>query len=122
MIQLEIFFKNHLDTNDVSDDNMNRFGQDSLQRLTANNPGGIYTTLITATSAAYNNFFNAINTEAHNQSLQESATVNVDNYQKEFIDLVAMKEGIIRGTLGQAISTLTRNFFRAEWKNTTKIL
>lgn len=110
MIQFEILFKNHLDNKNVSDDSMNRFAQDSIQRLTANNTGGIYTPLLAPSNLAYTNFFNAINTQAHSQSVQEGSTVSVDQYKQEFIDLVAMKEGIIRGTWGKD-SAIYQEFF-----------
>jgi hypothetical protein len=101
MIDFSVFFKNHLSTGKVSDDNMNRFSQDSLQRLIANNPVGIYTPLIDATTPAYNNYFKALNTEAHSASVKEGATVSVDQLKQEFINLVSMKEGIIKGTWGK---------------------
>jgi hypothetical protein len=101
MIDFAVLFKNHLDTNKVSDDNMNRFGQDSLARLVANNPGGIYSALISATTTAYNNYATALATEAHSASVKEGSTITVDQLKKQFIDLVAMKEGIIRGTFGK---------------------
>jgi len=101
MIDFVVFFKNHLDTEKVSDDNINRFGQDCLGRLVSNNPGGIYTPLITATTTAYNNYATAMGTENYNSNVKEGSTLLVDQLKKQFIDLVAMKEGIIRGTFGK---------------------
>lgn len=52
MINLQIFFKNHFDTQFISDDNMRKFADNHLQRLVVNNPGGIYTPIITDTGIA----------------------------------------------------------------------
>ncbi len=101
MIQFEIFFKNHFDTDKVSDDNMNRFAQMHIQQLTANNPEGLYTAMLDETQAAYDKYFSAMGTEAHSQSVKEGSTILVDQYMEEFIDLVSMKEGIIKGTWGK---------------------
>jgi hypothetical protein len=50
MINLETFFKNHFDTKEISDNNLKLFAEDHLQRITANNPGGIYSSGITAST------------------------------------------------------------------------
>lgn len=101
MIDFAVIFKNHLDTEKVSDDSMNRFGQDCLGRLVGNNPAGLYTPLIAPTTAAYNNYATAMGTENYNSNVKEGSTILVDQLKKQFIDLVAMKEGIIRGTFGK---------------------
>lgn len=110
MIDFAVYFKNHLDTEKVSDDSMNRFGQDCLSRLVSNNPGGIYTPLITATTAAYNNYATAMSSENYNSNVKEGSTLLVDQLKKQFIDLVAMKEGIIRGTFGKDAAQYQRFF------------
>jgi hypothetical protein len=101
MIDFVNFFKNHLDTDRVSDDNLGKFGFVNLYRMTGNNPNGIYTPLITATTTAVNNFKGSVQAEDQSATLKEGATVNVDKYQQEFIDLVSLKEGIISGTWGK---------------------
>jgi hypothetical protein len=110
MIDFSIYFKNHLDTDRVSDDNMNRFGQDALQRLIANNPGGLYTALVGPTTTAYNNYAQALGTQSLSESTKEGATVDVDQLKKAFIDLVAMKEGTIRGIWGKDSGTYQKFF------------
>jgi hypothetical protein len=101
MIDFNSFFKNHFDTKNVSNDNLIKFGDANLYRMIANNPGDIYTPLITATTAAVNNFKGAVQAEDQSKSLKEGATVNVDKYQQQYIDLVSLKEGIISGTWGK---------------------
>jgi hypothetical protein len=110
MIDFSIYCKNHLDTEKVSDDSMNRFGQDCLGRLIGNNPAGIYTPLIAPTTTAYNNYAGAIANETINTTIKEESTVTVDTLKKQFIDLVAMKEGIIRGTFGKDAAQYQRFF------------
>lgn len=101
MVNLEIFAKNHFDTDKISFETMNLFSYDHLHRMVANNKGDIYTPLIDATRLAYNSFNEAINTEAYSKNEKESATVSVRTFHKEFVELVAMKEGIIKGTWGK---------------------
>jgi hypothetical protein len=102
MIKLETFFRNHFDSDIISDDRMDLFAQDHIARLKANNPGDIYSTLVTSTEKAYNDYYTAKTSESFTNAQKEAATVDVDRYAKEFNGLVSMKEGIIRGTWGKA--------------------
>ena len=104
MINLEVFFSNHFNTERISDDKMDLFAQDHIARLKANNPGNIYDPVITNTESAYNGYFSSKTKESVSAAQKEAATVNVEKYAKEFIDLASMKEGIIRGTWGKESS------------------
>jgi hypothetical protein len=104
MINLEVFFSNHFNTERISDDKMDLFAQDHIARLKANNPGNIYDPVITNTESAYNGYFSSKTKESVSAAQKEAATVNVEKYAKEFIELVSMKEGIIRGTWGKESS------------------
>ncbi|MBI9038513.1 MAG: hypothetical protein JEY97_10300 [Bacteroidales bacterium] len=101
MINIETFFRNHFNTKEISDDRMDLFTQDHIARLKANNPENIYDVVITKTEGAHNGYFSAKTTESVSAAQKEAATVNVEKYAKEFIDMVSMKEGIIRGTWGK---------------------
>ena len=52
MIRLNRFLSNPFDDPEISLDELLAFSTDHLQRLIANNPGGIYTARITATTNA----------------------------------------------------------------------
>lgn len=110
MIDLEIFAKNHFDTKRISNEAMNQFSTDHLHRMVANNPGEIYTPLIEATRLAYNYYFEAINIEAFSKNQKEGATVSVRMFHKEFVELVMMKEGIVKGTWGKGSAVYERFF------------
>ena len=100
MINLEVFFYNHFDTERISDDKLDLFTQDHLERLRANNPSNVYDVMIAATQKAYTDYYSAKTTESFELAQKEASTINVDTYAKEFQKLVSMKEGIIRGTWG----------------------
>jgi len=102
MINLETFFINHFDSDRISDNNMDLFTQDHIERIKANNPANIYDEIITATEKAYNDYYAAKTSESFLLAQKEAATVNVEKYATEFIRLVSMKEGIVRGTWGIA--------------------
>ncbi len=104
MINLETFFRNHFDTQFISDDKMDLFAQDHIAHLKANNPENIYDPVITNTETAYNGYFSSKTNESISAAQKEAATVNVEKYAKEFVDMVSMKEGIIRGTWGKESS------------------
>jgi len=101
MINLKLFFRNHLDTKYVSDDHMKEFTEVHLLRLTANNPGSIYSPLITDTTTVYTAYFGAISNEDLKFSLQQGLTITMQNTMKDFIKMVQKKQGIIQGTWGK---------------------
>ncbi len=101
MINLEVFFKNHFDNKNISDNNLRLFAEVHLQRIAANNPGGIYTTRITATTTAYTNYFGAISSEDVKEAVQQGLTITMNNAMTGFVDKVQQKEGIVRGTWGK---------------------
>ncbi len=100
MRNLEIFFENHFDTKEISDDNMDIFTQDHIERLKTNNPDNKYDTLVADTEKKYGDYYGAKTSESTIEAQREAATVDVENHAKGFLGLVSMKEGIIRGTWG----------------------
>ena len=57
MIDLSIFFKNHFDSPFISDSKLLKFAQIHLKRLSVNNPGNIYDTIITEMTQVYNDYY-----------------------------------------------------------------
>ena len=57
MIDLSIFFKNHFDSPFISDSKFLKFAQIHLKRLSVNNPGNIYDTIITEMTQVYNDYY-----------------------------------------------------------------
>jgi len=110
MINLEVFFKNHFDTTFISDDNLRKFADIHLQRLTTNNPGGIYTALITDTGTVYTAYFGAIGDEAVRTAVKEGMTVELNTAIENFKHDVSQKEGIVRGIYGVDTGTYQEFF------------
>jgi len=101
MINIETFFRNHLDTPKISDFNMRKFAEINLQRMMANNPGGIYTQLVTDTTTAYNDYYGAISDDDTKTAIKDGATVGMNDAMGAFKDSASQKEGIVRGTYGK---------------------
>lgn len=101
MINMETFFKNHFNTNRISDDNMRKFTEIHLQRLAAKNGGGEFTTMITDTTTAYTNYFGSMTDEDTKFALQQGLTIAVENAVENFKKAVSQKEGLVRGNFGK---------------------
>ncbi len=100
MINITVFFKNHLDTPHIGDDKLRKFTENHLQRMTANNPGGIYATLITDTAVVYTNYFGSMTDELTNSNIKEGKTVTVNLAVAAFKKEVSREEGLIRSKWG----------------------
>jgi len=100
MMNLKTFFKNIFNTKEISDDNIRKFAQTHVSRLTAANTGGIYTPQLTAVQALYTAFANAINAEDVALANQQGSTITADDYFYEFKTAISQKEGIVRGIFG----------------------
>lgn len=110
MINLTTLFKNHFGAKSISDDKLKVFSEDHLQRLTANNDGGVFTTLITETTTVHNQYFGQISSEATNRALQKSQTKVVDDIMASFKDEVSRREGLIKSLFGKNSSTYIEFF------------
>ncbi|MBI9035320.1 MAG: hypothetical protein JEZ03_12695 [Bacteroidales bacterium] len=110
MINLQNFFKIHFKDPKINYDNLKKFAQDHIQRLSANNIDHKYDEMIRETQAAYKEFSKALGNEDTSFSLQQARTMLVDKYIKEFKQMISQKEGIVRGTWGKN-SPEYREFF-----------
>ena len=71
MVRLENYFKILFMLAEFSEASLVSFFEDHLQRLTANNPGGKYTPLITALTALLSAYKASIDQRNLNQALQD---------------------------------------------------
>lgn len=101
MRNLRTYFKVIFDSPKISDDNLRKFAETNLQRLSAGNPGGVFTALITATTAAYQAYFGAIVDEATRAALQKGMTLRKDEALDVFLEAVRRQEGRIRAEFGE---------------------
>ena len=101
MMDLKRLFKNHFDTKEISDDNLRKFAEVHLQRLSANNGTAQFTTMITATTTAYTNYFGAITNEDTKFAIQQGLTVTMNNIVENFKNFASKKEGLVFGNYGK---------------------
>jgi hypothetical protein len=96
MINFIVFFKVHFDNKNISDDKLKRYTQSHIERLNANNTGGKYTPMITATTTAYDGYYGAMSAEATNEGIKQAATMTVDTIMADFKAEVSSMEGVIK--------------------------
>ena len=101
MTQLERFFENPFDTREISDDNLKKFSEDSLRRMSAAlddgaDPEGI----LAATAAAHNDYFGALTDEDTKTAVRKALTISMNSVLVEFQRTVSRREGTIRGEFG----------------------
>lgn len=96
MIDFDILFKNHLAGRLISDNNIRKFAEVHLERLSSNNGGGEFTQLIADTQNAYNGYFGSMVDEDKNYAIQQGLTISVQKVMKEFKQFVSRSEGLIR--------------------------
>lgn len=101
MLDLKKLFKNHFDTKEISDDNLKKFADVHLQRLSANNTTAQFTTMITETTNAYTAYFGSITNEDTKFAIQQGLTITMNNIVENFKNFVSKKEGTIRGEFGE---------------------
>jgi hypothetical protein len=122
MLQFENIFKNHFDTDRISDDNLKKFTEKHIQQLTANNGGGTFTVTITDTSNVYVTYFGKLSSEDTAFAIQQGLTITADTIMSNFQKAVSQKEGTIRGLYGKD-SAEYQEFFPlglTEYSNATK--
>ena len=101
MLDLRNFFKNHFNSSQISDDNLRKFSEDHLQRLTANNIGNQYASLLTDTQVLYDDFNTLLKKEDQTFSQQQGKTLTTDNVISDFVQMVSRKEGAVRSEFGK---------------------
>lgn len=74
MIELIRYFRILFLTPKLSRERLKAFCEDHIVRLTNNNPGGIFTTILTNVTAAYNAFFGDLSSFQLNEAVQEAKT------------------------------------------------
>ena len=104
------FFGNFIANLYVSDNKLQAFSLDHIQRITVNNSTGVFADILNNTVKCYEDFFGKIADEDVSFAVQQSLTLSADNLLKEFKMNVSQKEGIIRGIFG-AKSSVYQEFF-----------
>ncbi|HLG34873.1 MAG TPA: carboxypeptidase-like regulatory domain-containing protein [Bacteroidia bacterium] len=110
MLNLFSIFQNFFNTKEISDDNLKKFSQDHIQRITVNNGSGLFTIILNEMVAAYTAYFGNITEEDLAFAVQQSLTMSTDNLLQTFKDTVSRKEGIIKDTYGKGSPTYQEFF------------
>ena len=100
MIDLSTFFKNHFDSPFISDLKLLKFAQIHLKRLSVNNPGNIYDTIISEMTLAYNDYYSTLTAKDTKTAFKEGKTVGKNQAVTAFKKFVSRYEGFIRAEWG----------------------
>ena len=98
MLNPEKLIEDLFDTPKLADYNLRGFTEDMLQRLSlpVNNPGGIYSQLITDTSAKYTAFFGLMTDAATKKAVSEGLTVTMNTTKGLMLAYMSDLEGLVR--------------------------
>lgn len=111
MINLKTLFKNHFNTKEISDANMQKYAEIHLELLSSNNGGGEFTQMIADTTTAYTGYFGTIVNEDTKFAIQQGLTIAMNNAMKAFQDWVSKKAvHMVKGAFGEA-SPAYQEFF-----------
>ncbi len=75
MIELMKYFRILFLSSKISRERLKDFTESHILNLTAHNPGGIFTAILTAVTTAYNNYYGDLSSEAVNLAVQEGKTI-----------------------------------------------
>lgn len=82
----------------ISRERFKAFCEDHIQRLTTNNPGGIFTGELTAVTNLYNIYFGDLASESLNQALQEGKTIAMTESREELENFISDGEKLVAYT------------------------
>lgn len=80
---------------------LKQFAETHINRLTANNPGGIYSTILANITTAYNLFFGDEASEALLLSVQKGLTLGMNTSRLALLHFIQQKEGAIKSKYGK---------------------
>lgn len=98
-------FANFFNDKEISDEELKDFSQDGIARITANNGGGLFTTILNDTVNAHTAYFGAITDKDVKFAVQQSLTMSKDNIVRTFKQTVSEKEGIIKGSFEGGVNS-----------------
>jgi hypothetical protein len=102
MIELARYFKILFLSVRISRDRLRLFTEAHIQALTNNNPGGIFTAILTAVTNAYNAFFGDLASRSLNEAVKQAKTeardISRENLQKNISENEALIKYTYRNT------------------------
>lgn len=109
MINLENVFKNIFHDARVGDDKLKKFAEDHLGRLSTTSDPQL-STILTDTTAAFEDYFGEITNEALHATIKKSYTKTTDDSIVAFLELLKRQEGLIRSIYGDKSATYMEFF------------
>jgi hypothetical protein len=110
MIDLHKFLINPFDDPGISMDELLSFTTDHLQKMTANNPGGLYTARLTATSTALTGVGNAFTDDQTKLGLRKARKQAKDAFRKTLPENISKIYGTVTGKFGQSGPEVAEGF------------
>lgn len=98
MIELAKYFRILFLSTRISRDRLKAFCEDHIQRIIANNPGGIFTVILNDVTAAYNAYFGDLSSEAVNIAVQEGKTIAMNASRDALQKNISDNEALIKYT------------------------
>lgn len=98
MIELVKYFRILFMSVNISRERLKDFTESHIARLTANNPGGIFTTILANTVTAYNNYFGDLSSESLNLAVQEGKTIAMNQSRIELEKKLSDNEKLVAYT------------------------
>lgn len=98
MIELLKYFRILFMSPQISRERLKDFTESHIARLTANNPGGIFTTILTNITNAYNSYFGDLSSESVNLAVQEGKTIAMESSKTALLKNISENEGLISYT------------------------
>lgn len=98
MIELLKYFRILFLSSKISRERLKDFTENHILNLTAHNPGGIFTAILTAVTTAYNNYYGDMSSEAVNLAVQEGTTVAMNESRKALENQLSDNEKLVAYT------------------------
>ncbi len=107
MFNLEKLVEDFFDDKNLSDTNLQAFTDDALLRLSIpdNNPGGIYSQLITDTLTKYSAFFGKMTNLASKKAISEGLTITMEATKKDVIDYLSDLQNLVKFKFNETSAT-----------------
>jgi hypothetical protein len=98
MIELAKYFRILFMSPQISRERLKDFTESHIARLNANNPGGIFTTILTNITILYNIYFGDLSSERVNLAVQEGKTIAMESSKTALLNNISENEGLISYT------------------------
>jgi|GEM_PF-2799374 len=110
MIELVKYFRILFLSTRLSRERFKAFCEDHIQRLNANNPGGVFTAILTAVTDLYNAYFGDMASESLNQAVQEGKTIAMNESREALEKNISESEKLVAYTYRNSNDTYQEFF------------